>query len=310
MDSESNPPRTTEPGAPDDNGVLDENGALAPAPNPPASNPPAPEPPAAPFSFPLAPAPASAEAAPPGDGGPPASVISAADEALAAKSDKKKKKDKQATDAEKEERSRRGRGVETLFRTSYAVNMDLTALADAKANIMVSVNGLMITVLVGSVAPGIDTNRWLIFPTAVLLAGITTALVLGVLAARPRVESRVVNMDDIRGHRANLLFFGHFANITRDEFVAGMRELMDQPDEVYRTMSADLYGIGSVLQRKYRLLRASYLAFLIGIALGVGAFVGTFIFNTPDAPPDRVIIQNPAGASAPALRTPFTPQTP
>lgn len=229
-------------------------------------------------------------------------------ERAAEKAEKKRKKqDKEEREAAKDERGRRSRGVETLFRTSYMVNMDLTALADSKANIMVSVNGLMITVLVGSVAPGIEDNTWLILPTAILLAGITTALVLGVLAARPRVESREVSMEDVRARRANLLFFGHFANMSSREFVDGMRELMDQPDEVYRTMSADVYGIGAVLQRKYRLLRASYTVFLIGIALGVLAFVGTFIFRRPDPIPERVILSNPAAATAPASPAPVAP---
>jgi hypothetical protein len=224
---------------------------------------------------------------------------------------KRRKREEEEKREQKKEKERRGRGVETLFRTSYAVNMDLTALADAKANIMVSVNAIFISIVLSGVAPGIEENTWLVFPTAVLLLGITAALIFGVLAARPRVESRDVSLDDVRANRANLLFFGHFANMSRSDFVQGMQELMDKPDAVYQTMAADVYGVGSVLQKKYRLLRWSYTLFILGIALGVVAFVGTFYFRTPPPVVDRIIIENPAAGGmqtpAPAVPLPVLP---
>jgi len=169
-----------------------------------------------------------------------------------------------------------GRGVETMFRSSYRVNMDLSQLADAKANIMVSVNGLMIPILIGTISPKIDANPWLLLPTIVLLTGVTGALVFGVLAALPRVENRETTLDDVREERANILFFGNFAYLSREDYVEGMEWLMKQPEVLYRSMIQDLYGVGVVLQKKYKLLRVSYLLFLFGVGLGVILFVITF----------------------------------
>ncbi len=168
------------------------------------------------------------------------------------------------------------RGVETMFRTSYRTNMDLSALADAKANIMISINGLIVTFLIASIAPGIDTNPWLRIPTTVLLVGCLSSLVFAVLAARPRVQSKEISLQAIKSNTANLLFFGNFAHMSREEFMAGMEELILEGSAIYRNMIMDIYGLGLVLQKKYRLLRVSYTLFMVGLITGVLAFIIVF----------------------------------
>jgi hypothetical protein len=220
---------------------------------------------------------------------------------------KKNKGEKKQDDGQKEAK-KLGRGVETMFRSSYRVNMDLSQLADAKANIMVSVNGLMIPILIGTISPKIDANPWLLLPTIVLLAGVTGALVFGVLAALPRVESHEVTLDDVKERRANILFFGNFASLSQDDYVAGMEWLMKQPETLYRSMIQDLYGVGVVLEKKYRLLRVSYLLFLLGVGLGVILFVVTFFIAA--AQPDVSISDavTPILPSVPGL-SPAPPDT-
>jgi hypothetical protein len=92
---------------------------------------------------------------------------------------KNKKKDKKGGGS--------NRGVETMFRTSYRTHLDLSSLADNKANIMISINGIIISILLASIYPRITENRWLLLPTAVLLLGCLLSLVYAVLSARPRV---------------------------------------------------------------------------------------------------------------------------
>src|SRR5690606_8534531 len=175
---------------------------------------------------------------------------------------------------------KKSKGVETMFRTSYRTNMDLSALADAKANIMISINGLIVSILLASIAPGIDTNTWLRWPTVALLLGCLTSLVFAVLAARPRVQSQAVTLDEVRRGAANLLFFGNFAHLSRTEFMEGMNELMLNDDALYDNMVMDIYGVGLVLQKKYRLLRISYTVFMLGLVVGVVSFIVVFFFFT------------------------------
>ena len=177
------------------------------------------------------------------------------------------------------------RGIETMFRTSYRVNMDLSALADTKSNIMISINGLIISIILGTIASKIDANPWLIIPTSVLLIGCLASMVYAVLATRPRISSRVITLDDVRQNKANILFFGNYIYLSRDDYIVGMKELMQNTNQLYHNMIVDIYGLGHVLQKKFKLLRVSYTIFMISLIVGVTMFILVFVwvvlFATP-----------------------------
>ncbi len=168
------------------------------------------------------------------------------------------------------------RGVETMFRTSYRTHVDLSHLADNKANIMISINGIIISILLASISPKIDANPWLLLPTAFLLVGCLGSLVYAILAARPRVSSHVVSLDDVRSDRSNILFFGNFIALEEDDFVEGMKELITDTDRLYVNMIRDIYSLGGVLAKKFKLLRVSYNIFMVGLVLGVTLFIAVF----------------------------------
>lgn len=189
------------------------------------------------------------------------------------KKPKKKEKKKKGSD----------RGVETMFRTSYRTHLDLSSLADAKANIMISINGIMISILLATVYPSVIQNRWLLLPSTVLLLSCLVSLVYAVVAARPRVTRRTVSLDDVRGNRGNILFFGTFVNMTEADFLAGMWDLMEDRTRTYTSMMRDLYGLGAVLETKYRLLRISYTVFMVGLAVGVVSFLAVYASAGPAA---------------------------
>ena len=168
------------------------------------------------------------------------------------------------------------RGIETMFRTSYRVHMDLSSLADTKANIMISINGIIISITLASVAPRIAVNPVLLWPTSVLVVGCLLALVYAVLAARPRVSRKSLTLEDIKENRANILFFGNFVNMSEEDFVEGMKDLMLDPDHLYTNMVRDLYGLGQVLKRKFEMLRVSYNIFMVALVVGVALFIWAF----------------------------------
>lgn len=170
------------------------------------------------------------------------------------------------------------RGIETMFRTSYRVHMELSSLADTKANIMISINGLIISIIIASISPKIDTNPWLLIPTTVILLGCLVSIIYAVIAARPRVSSNLLNLDDVRSNRANILFFGHFSRLSEEDFVTGMTELMSNPTVLYQNMIRDIYGLGTVLTRKFKLLRISYTVFMIGLVFGILAFIIVYVW--------------------------------
>ena len=142
---------------------------------------------------------------------------------------------------------------------------------------MISINGLILSIVIAGVGPAMDTNPWLTLPVSVLLLVCVVSLVLAVLAARPRIRRRQITLDDVRANRSTLLFFGTFANLTEAEFEEGMVEMMQEGDRIYRNMIRDIYGLGAVLMKKYAMLRASYTVFMIGLVVSVLLFVFSFV---------------------------------
>ncbi len=181
------------------------------------------------------------------------------------------------------------RGIETMFRTMYRVHQDLVGIADAKANMMITVNTLIIGVTVPVLAASTyQMGGWvravLTIAIIVLLIGCITALVYGVLAAVPRVSNVPIDLEKIGRNEANILFFGHFVKLSLSDYQQGMRDLMESQDLLYFNMVRDLYGLGKVLDKKFRLLRISYTVFMFALVLGVGLFVLVFVFNSPADP--------------------------
>ena len=218
------------------------------------------------------------------------------------KARKKKKKAKKAEEEAKAETNPleeigTKRGIETLFRSSYRVHMDLTSLADAKANIMISINGLIVGIVLGGTATRIDANPYLLYPTVMLLVGCLLSLTFAVLAARPRVYKNPFTLEEARSGKMNLLYFGNFTQISRDDFESGMRDLVVSGERIYVDMMRDLYGIGSVLDKKFKMLRISYglflFALIVGGAMFIAAFFGVAALAEAEAATD--VIQAPNG---------------
>jgi len=170
------------------------------------------------------------------------------------------------------------RGVETMFRSAYRVQMDLTGLADNKANMMISINGIIISIIIAAVAPKLDSNPWLLLPSTVFLLGTLVSIVYAILAARPRVMSEHISFGDLEHSEGNILFFGDFANVGEDQFLDGMINLIEDQTVLYETMIRNIYGLGSVLKKKFHLLQIAYTAFMAALILGVGSFIGVFIW--------------------------------
>jgi len=170
------------------------------------------------------------------------------------------------------------RGIETMFRSAYRVQMDLTGLADNKANMMISINGIIISIIIAAVAPKLDSNPWLIVPTVIFLLGTLVSIVFAILAARPRVSARSVDLDDLRHSKGNILFFGNFSALREEEFLQGITNLVQDRTVLYESMMRDIYGLGSVLQKKFSLLRVAYNSFMVALILGVLSFIAVFVW--------------------------------
>lgn len=187
-----------------------------------------------------------------------------------AKSAGKKKK------GEKEEKPERG--IETMFRVTLNNHTQLSQIADSKANILLSVNAIIISIALSTLIPKLDSpgNAHLIIPTFIMIMFSVVSIVFAILSTKPKVTSGFFTRKDIGEKNINLLFFGNFYKMPVDEYVWAMNEMMKDKEYLYDSMIKDLYYLGLVLHRKYKLLRITYTIFMIGIIVSVLAFVIAF----------------------------------
>jgi predicted metal-dependent HD superfamily phosphohydrolase len=178
--------------------------------------------------------------------------------------------------------ARFGRGVETMYRTTYRTHTNLSAMADSKANIMLSVNALVITILVANLLPKLQEgfSLKLAIPVILLTASCVGSIVFATLATRPKVTEGKVTKEAIKQRKANLLFFGNFHSMSLDEFQWGVNEMLTDSEFLYSSMSRDLYFLGIVLAKKYQYLSICYNIFMYGIVLSMLAFGASFMFST------------------------------
>ncbi len=176
--------------------------------------------------------------------------------------------------------ARVGRGVETMYRTTYRTHTNLSSMADSKANIMLSVNAIVISILVSNLLPKLieGFSIKLLIPVVLLTATCLGSMVFATLSTRPKVTEGKVTKEAIRQRKANLLFFGNFYNMTLDEFQWGVNEMLSDPEFLYSSMSRDLYFLGIVLAKKYQYLIICYNIFMYGLIISMLAFGVSFAF--------------------------------
>ncbi|MFN4079683.1 MAG: Pycsar system effector family protein [Saprospiraceae bacterium] len=200
---------------------------------------------------------------------------------IALLSDEDKKTDIQKVLNEREAElklSRFGRGVETMYRTTYRTHTNLSAMADNKANLMLSVNAIVISIMVSNLLPRLHdaVSLRMLIPTALLTGTCLGSMVFATLATRPKVTEGKVTREAIQERKANLLFFGNFHNMKLDDFQWGVNEMLKDPSFLYSSMSRDLYFLGIVLAKKYRYLSICYNIFMYGLIISVAAFILAF----------------------------------
>ena len=188
---------------------------------------------------------------------------------------KLKKKD------ENKEAKKTSRGTETVFRVTSSNNQQLSAQADNKANIMITVNSIIISVLLTVLLGRMEDQTHLLVPNFILLAVNISTIIFAVLATRPNIPSGMFNAIDVETKKVNLLFFGNFYKMTLEDYSKGMLTMMDDRDFLYGSLIQDVYNQGLVLAKKYRLLRISYSIFMYGLIASVIAFV-IFSLISPD----------------------------
>ncbi|WEK69438.1 MAG: DUF5706 domain-containing protein [Candidatus Chryseobacterium colombiense] len=191
--------------------------------------------------------------------------------------EKESKKENSGNKKEKEPKS--DRSVDTLFRVTLSNHTRLSDIADSKANILLSVNAIIISVCLSVLVPKLDApkNSHLIIPSFILLLSAVLTIIFAILSTKPNVTQAKFTLQDVADRKVNLLFFGNFNRMIFDDYQNAMNVLIKDRDYIYDSMVKDLYYLGKVLDRKYRLLSITYKIFMAGIIISVLSFGYAFL---------------------------------
>jgi hypothetical protein len=103
-------------------------------------------------------------------------------------------------------------------------------------------------------------------------------MVLAVMATRPNVTEGEFSKEDVENKKVNLLFFGNFHKMTLSQYQWAIEELVKDKDYIYSSLTKDLYFLGLVLNRKYKILYWTYTIFMAGVIISVLSFGFAFHF--------------------------------
>lgn len=168
-----------------------------------------------------------------------------------------------------------GNPVSTYFRSAYQTHIHLSAIADRKAQMLLSVNALLISVLITvlSYSNLAETRPMLLIPIMLFLLFGLSSLLFAVLSVRPRVSRNPLNGLPETEFRCSLLFFGHYTQMDADRYVEEMTALCADGAELQKAMHRDLHALGTVLDHKFRTVGLAYNLFLAGAIGGVVSFL-------------------------------------
>lgn len=185
----------------------------------------------------------------------------------------KKKEGEKKPKKDKKKKELGSRGIETMFRTTMSSHLQLSNMADNKANLMISINSIIVSIIISSFAKNMETMPHLIVPTCLLTLLCLLTITFALLATRPRIKSAQTPAEFTSERKPDLLFFGDFVQLTNESYREGVKEIMRNPDRLYDTMIDNIYVHGKVLEKKYKMLKISYNLFLFGFPVVVICYV-------------------------------------
>ncbi|GAA4431157.1 hypothetical protein GCM10023188_18460 [Pontibacter saemangeumensis] len=177
---------------------------------------------------------------------------------------------------QKEKGQKTGKGIETMFRTTMASHLQLSVMADSKANLMISINAIIASIMISSFVRKFDEVPHLIVPSILLTLVCVFTIIFAVLSTRPNIKKKSVSEDKL-----DYLFFGDFVQLTPETYKKGIRNIMYDNDQLYNSMIDNIYIQGKVLAKKYHLLKISYTIFMVGFAVVLLSYAIAWLFLAP-----------------------------
>ncbi len=170
-------------------------------------------------------------------------------------------------------------GARTMFKTALRNHVDLTSIADQKANIMLSINALIITIGLPAFATYLPNKSFLIAPAVIFLLTSVATMIVATISTRPIKVDGLTDLTQLKSGKTNLFFFGNFYSIPNEQYREAIKDVVADRDYLDSSFVNDLYFLGVSLGQKFKLLRLCYNVFVFGLCLSVLAFALSYFIS-------------------------------
>jgi len=169
-----------------------------------------------------------------------------------------------------------GGHLDQYIRQSRAHHVQLSYMADMKANMILTISSLMIPLSLRYLTE--PQFKW---AAATMICFCIVTVMLAAFAAMPKVPLRTPRRDgkpDLGDPSFNILYFGNFFSMDYMSFVETMEEIMNDHSRTYEAQLREIYITGQYLaQKKFRFVRLAYLSFMIGLACTLGVYLSRLL---------------------------------
>jgi hypothetical protein len=173
---------------------------------------------------------------------------------------------------------------ESLFAITFQNQIYLIQIADNKANIIISINSIIISIIVsvtgiGALSKTFEVGElYIMLPVTVIIITSLISVVLAIQAAKPQITSAKNDQKGNKPEKTSLLFFANYSDKTLDGYLSEMNHMLESKTSMKENMIIDIFNQGKILSRKYRLLNTAYQIFMYGIIFSVLSFLVMLIF--------------------------------
>jgi hypothetical protein len=164
------------------------------------------------------------------------------------------------------------RAITNLFRIVTKNQAGLLSLVDRKARILVAVNSIILSILIGDVFSH-DGRVIKLIPIVVLVIASMISVIYAILSIRPAPTHGTFSEEEIREKGGNLLYFGNYHGMGLKDFEWAFLQMLNDSNYLHSSLIRDLYYNGQELQHKYKLIRVSLSVFLFGVVFTVVTFL-------------------------------------
>lgn len=153
-----------------------------------------------------------------------------------------------------------------VIRTTLRNNIDLTAIADNKANVLLSLNALMIAAIFPIVFSNIEFVKeyYLWLPLSIMAATCFSTIYYATQVLKPSDFDKMKESYSSNG-KPSPFFFGNFYKNSAPEYFLMIKDSLKDADDIKSHLAQDLYYIGRRLGEKMSMVRTAYNIFVIGM---------------------------------------------